>query len=58
MDSHLGKFYSGMLYEVQLWVAIVTMAEFGVSIIKTLSITIPAANIEVIASYHGCEGWF
>ena len=58
MDSHLGKFYSGMLYEVQLWVAIVTMAEFDVSIIKTLSFTFPAANIEVIASYRGYDGWF
>ena len=58
MDSHLGKFYSGMLYEVRLWVAIVTMAEFGVSIIKTLSFTIPAVNIEVIASYRGYDEWF
>ena len=56
MDSHLGKFYSGMLYEVKLWVAIVTMAEFGASVIKTLSFTTPAANIEVIASYRGYDG--
>ena len=25
--------YSGMLYKVQLWVAIVTLAKFGVSIV-------------------------
>ena len=33
MSSQLGKIYSGLLYEVQLWV---TITEFGVGVIRQI----------------------
>ena len=33
MGAQLGKIYSGLLYEVQLWV---TIAELGVAVIRQL----------------------
>ena len=37
MGSQLGKIYSEMLHEVQLWVASMIWAELGASIILILS---------------------
>ena len=63
-----------MLYKLQLLVTIITLAEFGASVmfskIDLLNLmqgsikqqntftTTAAANAEVIASHHGCYEWF